>query len=137
MSIETNKQFVRDFLVLIASGDAEALARCYHPEGKVTTMGNTLISGSRGVSEIREFAGSVLELFPNGLDYTIKTLTAEGDTVACECEAQGEHVSGKHYHQFYHFLFRMRDGKLLELKEYMDTEKVTDILCGGQRPPSA
>ncbi|MFK7732816.1 MAG: nuclear transport factor 2 family protein [Pseudomonadales bacterium] len=134
MSIETNKQFVRDFLVLIASGDAEALTACYHPEGRVTTMGETLISGSRGVSEIREFSGSVLELFPKGLEYTIRTLTAEGDTVACECEAVGEHVSGKHYHQFYHFLFRMRDGKLLELKEYMDTEKVTEVICGGQRP---
>ena len=26
--------------------------------------------------------------------------------------------------------------KLAVLKEYMDTERVTDILCGGQRPPS-
>jgi len=23
---------------------------------------------------------------------------------------------------------------LLKLKEYMDTERVTDVLCGGQRP---
>lgn len=131
---EYNKQFVCEFLQLIGTGDAAALADCYDPEGRVTTMGNTLISGSRGVAEIREFAAGVLDAFPKGLEYTIKTLTAEGDVVAVECEATGDHVSGKHYHQYYHFLFRMRAGKVLELKEYMDTELVTDVICAGQRP---
>ena len=29
-----------------------------------------------------------------------------------------------------------RDGKVVEFKEYMDTERVTDILCGGQKRPA-
>ena len=39
------------------------------------------------------------------------------------------------YSNDYHFLFEFCDGKLLKLKEYMDTERVTDVLCAGQRPP--
>ena len=31
-------------------------------------------------------------------------------------------------------LFTLRDGKVVQLKEYMDTELATDVLCGGQRP---
>jgi ketosteroid isomerase-like protein len=46
----------------------------------------------------------------------------------------GKHVSGQTYSNEYHFLFEFREGKLLKLKEYMDTERVTDVLCGGQRP---
>lgn len=134
MSVVSNKQFVRKFLQYISDGDAEAIASSYDPDGRVTTMGHTLISGSRGVDEIKAFAGGVLETFPNGLRYDIKTITAEGDHVAVECEAKGQHVSGKEYHQFYHFLFTFRNGKILELKEYMDTELVSDVICGGARP---
>ncbi|MFK8019533.1 MAG: nuclear transport factor 2 family protein [Pseudomonadales bacterium] len=134
MSVESNKEFVKQFLTMIGSGDAEGIANSYDAEGRVFTMGNTLISGVRGVADIKQFAGGVLDLFPAGLSYTIKTLTAEGDNVACECEAAGEHVTGVTYHQYYHFLFKFRNGKILELKEYMDTEMVTEVLCGGQRP---
>lgn len=54
--------------------------------------------------------------------------------VAVEATGRGRHVSGKDYLNHYHFLFTWRDGKLLELKEYMDTEAVTEVLCGGVRP---
>jgi hypothetical protein len=61
-------------------------------------------------------------------------MTAEGERVAVEAESKGEHVSGQLYNNLYHFLFEFRDGELLKLKEYMDTERVTDVLCGGARP---
>ena len=61
-------------------------------------------------------------------------MTAEDDSVAVEAESEGMHVSGVMYQNFYHFLFIFKDGKVLLLKEYMDTEKVTDVLCGGHRP---
>ena len=134
MSTEANKQFVQQFLEMIGRGDAEGIAASYDPVGQVFTMGNTLISGVRDAADILEFSAGVLDAFPNGLNYTIKTLTAEGDNVAVECEATGDHASGQHYHQYYHFLFKFRNGKILQLKEYMDTELVTDVLCGGQRP---
>ena len=62
-------------------------------------------------------------------------MVAEGEKVAVEATCEGEHVSGQTYSNEYHFLFQFRDGKLVKLKEYMDTELVTDVLCGGQRPP--
>jgi ketosteroid isomerase-like protein len=63
-------------------------------------------------------------------------MVGEGDKVAVEATSEGKHISGRTYTNQYHFLFEFRDGKLLRLKEYMDTERVTDVLCGGQRPPS-
>lgn len=132
MSIESNKQFIGEFIQAMSDGNSEAIINAYHPEGTVATMGNTLISGVRGLDEIKQFAAGVLDSFPNKLAFSIKNITAEGDMVAVEAESDGKHISGQNYHQYYHFLFELRDGKIYRMKEYMDTEMVTEILCGGQ-----
>ena len=61
-------------------------------------------------------------------------MVAEGDAVAMETESYGEHVSEKAYNNFYHMLVKIRDGRITLLKKYLDTEMVTDVLAGGQRP---
>jgi ketosteroid isomerase-like protein len=134
MSISKTREFIQSFFEAMSEGDTDAIVNAYHPEGRVETMGNTLISGSRGLDEIKSFAPAVLESFPNKLKFTIKNITAEDNRVAVEAESTGEHVSGQHYNNQYHFLFELKDEKIYRLKEYMDTELVTDILCGGQRP---
>ena len=132
--VENNKALTLRFFDAMQRGDADAIADTYADEGRVLTMGNTLISGSRGKEEIRGFAGGVLEAFPSGLIFNILNVTAEDDRVAVEATSEGLHASGKNYSNHYHFLLTWRDGQLLELKEFMDTEHATDVLCGGARP---
>jgi len=134
MSIERNKQCVLDFFELMNRGDAEALADSYADGGEVQTMGHTLISGTYGKEQIRAFAGQIYDAFPNGIAFEIVSMTAEGDRVSVEAVSKGDHASGQLYTNEYHFLFEFADGKIRRLKEYMDTERATDILCGGQRP---
>ncbi|MDG0980867.1 MAG: nuclear transport factor 2 family protein [Halieaceae bacterium] len=129
-----NKQLTRAFFALMDKADADAIADSYADDGYVQTMGNTLISGKRGKEETRVFAGGILAAFPEGLKFTIHSMTAEADRVAVEASSKGMHISGALYTNEYHFLFRWRNNKLAELKEYMDTEVVTDILCGGAKP---
>jgi ketosteroid isomerase-like protein len=131
--IERNKQLAREFFAALDRCDIPAIVDAYAEDGTVTTMGNTLISGTFTKSQIREAANGVLTVFPEGLRFTIHHLTAEGDRVAVEAESFGKHVSGKTYNNHYHFFMRWRDGKLVQLKEYMDTEHITEVLCGGQR----
>ena len=134
MSIEENKEKVRKFFHYLCTGDVPGFVNMYHPDGAVWTSGQTLISGTFGKEQISRAAGAIYEAFPQGLNFTILAMTAEGDRVAVEAKSEGDHISGKRYENLYHFLFEFRDGQLYRLKEYMDTEKVTDILCGGQRP---
>lgn len=135
--IERNKQIARDFIDAISRADTAAIVAAYAPEARVYTMGNTLISGVYTVEQVAGMAEQILGAFPDGLRLFIRELTAEGDRVAIEAESDGRHVSGKQYHNYYHFLMRIHAGRIVEFKEYMDTEMATDVLCGGQRRPTA
>ena len=134
-STEQYKTIVRDFFAALNAGDVDAIVSAYADDGCVQTMGSTLISGTFSKPEIAASAGAIFEVFPEGLKFEIRDMVAEGEKVAVEAVSEGEHVSGQTYSNEYHFLFEFRDGKLLRLKEYMDTEMITDVLCGGQRPP--
>jgi len=138
MSIEQrNKQAAQAFFDILNRGDVPALVNAYAEDGRCVTMGNTLISGTYTRDQVAAAAGGIYQVFPQGIRFTIKAMTAEGERVAVEAESEGAHVSGQTYSNHYHFLMRFRDGKVVEFKEYMDTERVTDILCGGQKRPAA
>ena len=62
---------------------------------------------------------------------SLKALTAEGERVAVEAGSLGKHVSGKIYNNHFHILMVIRDGKVQEWKEYMDTMHANDVFFGG------
>ena len=134
---ESNKAIVTQFFDALNRGDVDFIVDTYAADGCVQTMGNTLISGIFSRAQIAASAGGIFDVFPQGLKFTVLDMVAEGDKVAVEATSEGKHISGQIYANEYHFLFEFRDGKLLRLKEYMDTERVTDVLCAGQRPPAA
>ena len=133
---ESNKTIVTHFFDALNRGDVAFIVDAYAADGCVQTMGNTLISGVFSREQVAASAGEIFEVFPNGLTFTILNMVGEGDKVAVEATSVGEHISGQTYSNEYHFLFEFQSGKLIRLKEYMDTERVTDVLCGGQRPLS-
>ena len=133
---DSNKIIVTHFFDALNRGDVAFIVDAYAADGCVQTMGNTLISGVFSREQVAASAGGIFEGFPNGLTFTILNMVGEGDKVAVEATSVGEHISGQTYSNEYHFLFEFQSGKLIRLKEYMDTERVTDVLCGGQRPLS-
>jgi ketosteroid isomerase-like protein len=132
---DSNKATVTRFFDALNKGDVDTIVNTYAQDGCVQTMGGTLISGIFSREQVAASAGSIFDVFPAGLTFTVLDQVAEGNKVAVEATSSGEHISGQTYSNEYHFLFEFRDGKLLKLKEYMDTEQVTDVLCSGQRPP--
>ena len=76
------------------------------------------------------FAQNILAAFPTGIKFNITGITAEGDRVAVEIDGEAVHASGETYNNQYHFLLIIKDGKILELKEYMDTQLAAKILLG-------
>jgi len=133
-TIESNKAVVKRFFDAMNAGDVQLIVDSYAEDGCLQTMGNTMISGTFTKDQIAGSAGGIYDVFPEGIRFTILDMVAEGDKVAVEATSEGKHVSGQTYTNQYHFLFELRDGKLVRLKEYLDTERVTEVLCAGQRP---
>ena len=131
--IERNKAIARKFFDDMSNTNIDGIIDAYADDVKLYTMGNTLISGVFTKEQARVGATQILGAFPQGIKFVIHDLTAEDDRVAIQAESFAVHVSGKPYNNKYHFLMRLRDGLIIEFKEYMDTEMVTEILCGGQK----
>lgn len=137
MSVEQNIATVEAFIAAMNAGDVQGIVDAYAEDGSVTTMGNTLISGTFDKPTITMAAGRIFEAFPDGIRFTIHAITAQDDRVAVEASSVGMHISGQEYRNQYHFLAILRDGKLVSWKEYCDTEMITKVLCGGQTPAAA
>ena len=127
--IEKNKELVQKFFNLLSSGSDKYLD-FYNDESVIWTAGENAIGGSRSKSEVVDFAKSVLDSFPEGITFNVVNLVSESDYVAAEVEGSAMHVSGKPYNNKYHFLLKIKDNKILELKEYMDTQLAAKVLLG-------
>jgi len=128
--VEVNKRVARDFVAAINRGDVSAVVDMYAEDGVCWTPGSMPISGTYDRGQIGSFTKHILRAFPEGLNLTIKRLTAEEDRVAIEAESHARHVSGKQYDNQYHILMRLRDGKIVEWREYMDTMHANAVICG-------
>jgi ketosteroid isomerase-like protein len=54
-------------------------------------------------------------------------MTAEDDRVSVEATSYGEISNGKTYKNIYHFMMVINKGKIIAVREYLDTEHVTSV----------
>jgi len=114
----------------LTNGDWQFVQDVYADDVIIWTPGSMPFSGTHTKAGLSDVMTWLQGAFPDGLKFTVKAMTAEGERVAIEAESYGKHSSGKIYHQQYHFLMVIRDGKIRELKEYMDTMHANDVLGG-------
>jgi ketosteroid isomerase-like protein len=70
----------------------------------------------------------LVSLFPQGLVYTVHSITAEEDRAAVEVTAHGVLADGTVYDNHYVMLFRIRDGRIVRLAEYFDRRPVESLI---------
>jgi ketosteroid isomerase-like protein len=126
---DQNKTITKEFFEALSNGSDKYLD-FYTDESIIWTAGNNAIGGTRTKKEVVSFAQNILSAFPTGITFNIKGMTAEEERVAVEINGEAIHASGETYNNQYHFLLRIKDGKILELKEYMDTQLAAKILLG-------
>ncbi len=133
MSIEANKAVAREFFGALNRRDGKRVLELYAEDGVCWTAGNLPFSGTHTLEEMGPIMAEILGGFPDGLKFTLHGLTAEGDRVAIEAESYGEHKSGKIYNNRYHFLMILKDGRIKEFREYMDTLHAEEVLVMGKQ----
>lgn len=128
-TIKENKEIAIKFFEALSSG-SESYLDFYNDDSIIWTAGNNAIGGTRTKKEIIDFAQGILAAFPTGITFNITGMTAENERVAVEVSGEAMHASGEAYNNKYHFLLTIKNGKIIELKEYMDTQLAAKILLG-------
>jgi len=124
MGIEQNKRIAAAFFARLSDNDVGALNAMtddatWWIAGK---QGQLPVVGTHDKQQIARVFRGMLAQLRNGLAMTVMSSIAEGDKVALEVESYGELKNGRIYNQEYHFLVTIRDGKVSEVKEYLDTQ---------------
>lgn len=127
---EQNKELARTFLDALSRADVDVIDTMYAEDISLRVPGTLPFSGTKGKAEALAGIPEVLGLFPEGLKFEVEALTAEGERVAIEATSDGVTFRGDRYQQTYHFLMRVRDGKIIEWREYMDTDLARKVLVG-------
>jgi ketosteroid isomerase-like protein len=118
MGLAANKKVIREFLANVEAGNKQAIADALADDLRWWVLGY----GSLDKRLYLEELGQLSDKWAAPMKLTITGITAEGDRVAVEAEIENDFSDGRHYHQYNHFLFRVRDGKICEYKVYFDTK---------------
>ena len=132
-STEQNKAIVARFFELFSSGNVAALLDAMADAGSWWVSGR--LAGMSGRYDKVSF-GPLVEgakaIYKTGaLAITPFSMIAEGDRVAVEATGFAELVDGRTYEPQYHFLVTVKDGKVFEVREYMDTQHAKDTFFAG------
>ncbi len=129
-----NKAVVTRFFEIFSSGDVPALLDAMADGGSWWVSGR--LEGMSGRYDKASFGplveGAKAIYKSGGLTITPVSMIAEGDKVAVEATGFAELTDGRTYEPQYHFLVTVRDGKVFEVREYMDTQHARDTFFGGQ-----
>lgn len=126
---DQNKEIANHFAEVFSTGDVAAILDCLHPDATYWVSGGIEgMSGSYSREELGALLSGVTTVYKNGaLQITPLSAIAEGNKVAVEAESYAELNNGRIYRNRYHFLFEILDGKIIQVKEYMDTKHAWDI----------
>jgi ketosteroid isomerase-like protein len=62
-------------------------------------------------------------VFVADVSTTFRGLHADGDTVVAEVRLEATLAHGGHYDNDYCFVFELEDGRIRQVREYMDTQR--------------
>jgi len=126
------KAVVISFLELMGTGvlaDMEKAGQLFADDVSFWIAGNTAISGTvtgREAVMERRFRPSRKRTIAGTLSLEIGMVIAEGDYVAAEWTSRRKVVNSPDYENRFFGLFRVHNGKIQLLREYLDTQAIVE-----------
>ena len=129
MTTDTNKQLVRTAFEALGNSDARPLYDLMRDDFAWIIEGQSRFSRRYEGKETvkRDLLTPLFEAFATPYRFTIDEIIAEGDRVVVLGRGAVQTKTGKDYNNSYCFVLRLEDGKLVELREYLDTALVERV----------
>ncbi len=126
MGSSENKTLIRGMYSALAAGEPEGFLSALDEGLQWTIIGTTPLS--KTFDGKKQLVEELLEPFMKDLEGAAEIVPenfiAEGDFVAMQSTGKARTKAGVDYNNTYCHVFRIRDGKVLEVTEYLDTELV-------------
>src|SRR5260370_38249464 len=129
MRANENKEILRPIFSERGKVNAAAFLDAMYDNLKFTLIGNTKFSGV--FNGKKEFTDKVLAslgaALDGGLVITPDNLIADGEYVAMQSRGKSTAKNGKSYNNTYCHVFRITNGKISAVTEYLYTELVNNV----------
>lgn len=125
--LDANKQIALRFLALAFEMKMDEAMSLLCDDATWWVIGDperVKVAGDKDAARTRRMMSNMHRVLPYGMQQRVLGLTAEGDRVAVELEAEGKWHDGRTYRNRYHFLIQLRDEKVSSIREYMDPMQI-------------
>jgi len=133
MTPELNKQRVIDFFAHLGAPKNVAGAMAMMADDGSWwvngPIGQLPFFGQHDKTTITALLNSLVPVMTHGLLITPVHLVAEGNHVSMESTSYGELPNGRTYTNRCHFAIELRDGQILHVREYMDTQALLQAVA--------
>jgi len=127
------RTLVSDFFETMGRGDFDRLRSEFLTDGSSWTMMAPSMPGGpvmeSGDAIVAFFAAGGEVFVDGGPEVTITRILVDGDHAAVEAEGHGKLHSGRDYSNVYHFAIDTKDGRVLAVREYMDSHHVATVMA--------
>ena len=139
MTAAQNKAIVTAIYQAMAEGDGRPFVDAMAEDFTWIIEGTNSWSRSwRGRDNVRrELLRPLFDQFATPYRARAERIIAEDDTVVVLAKGEVTTKAGKPYNNSYCFVIRLADGKMIELREYLDTELVAAALEPLPEPAAA
>ncbi len=120
---ETNRALIEKAFEGLRHGDPSHFLPLFAEDIEWRVMGSSAWSKhARGLPAVeRDLVGPLFARFAGPYLNIPELILADGDHVVVLAKGDAETVEGLRYDNDYAFVFRLADGKIVEVREYMDT----------------
>jgi len=137
MTLADNKQLVLAFYERFTASDSAGAVSFLTDDATWWIVGKDNDPGVHGLldkTQLKALLDGIFSVFAlAGLRMTVKTIIGEGDMVAVEVVSYGPLPDGRVYENEYHTMFTFRDGKVIKVREFLDTHYVASFFHWGNR----
>lgn len=134
----TPKECVQEWFDRISRGDAQGAFALFSDDVSYRLQGTTPVSGTyRGRDQIvSDFFVPWRKQIDGEIALRVDELIAEGERVVALARGTAKTVHGADYNNDYAFVFRVREGKISEVNEFLDTALVETAAYGKKLVPA-
>jgi ketosteroid isomerase-like protein len=128
--LEENKQLLQNIFKELSMGDSRPFVAALADDVIWKVMGRTQWSGTyRGKQTVlNELLRQLQSRLADRYRATAERIIAEGPYVVVQARGQSMTTAGMPYNNEYCFIYRVENGQIKEVIEYLDTELVTAAL---------